>query len=156
MTTNFGKLIQVLSGRTVNEETIAARLQTDLEVPATAAQKLAGVLVTSAQQAGILTDDRFDAEEIEAVVATLPAPPAEPSLARPNLRRSLDPGNGGKKRQPSGEPRIKEAQKGAKLPLVQHLSSTSSLNLTLELNVGHLSVEELVTLVQRLKSLPES
>jgi len=153
MTTNFGRLIQVLSGRSVNEETIAARLQTDLEVPAAAAQKLAGVLVTSAEQAGILTDGRFNATEIEAAVASLPTPPAEPVLARPTARRSADSANGARKQQVSGGARVKEAQKSPKPPLTQP-SSTSTLTLNLQLNVSHLSVDEIVQLIEQLKGRP--
>jgi hypothetical protein len=154
MTTNFGRLIQVLSGRSVNEETIAARLQTDLEVPAVAAQKLAGVLVASAEQAGILTDGRFNATEIEAAMASLPSPPAEPVLARPTARRSADSANG-RKRQSSGEVRVREAQKSPKPPLAA-LSSTSGLTLNLQLNVNHLSVDEIVLLIEKLKAHPEA
>lgn len=155
MTTNFGRLIQVLSGRSVNEETIAARLQTDLEVPAAAAQKLAGVLVASAEQAGILTDGRFNAAEIEAAVASLPEPPGEAVLARPTARRPADSANGARRRQSSGEVRVKEAQTSPKPPLAP-LSSTSGLTLNVELNVNHLSVDEIVLLIEKLKAQPEN
>jgi hypothetical protein len=154
MGTNFGRLIQVLSGRSVSEETIGARLQNDLQVPAASAGKLAGVLVAAAEQAGILTDGRFNATEIEASVAALPAPPAEPRPAYPTARRPSAGATGAATRASSAESkvRVKEAPKGPKPPLGRELSSAPGLTIHVQLNVSHLSVDEIVQLMEKLKS----
>lgn len=153
MGTNFGRLIQVLSGRSVSEETIAARLQNDLQVPAASAGKLAGVVVAASEQAGILTDGRFNATEIEASVAALPGPPAEP-LPAPISRSPSAGATRGARRVSNAESkvRVKEAPKGPKPPLERELSSAPGLTITVQLNVSHLSVDEIVELMKKLKS----
>jgi hypothetical protein len=103
-----------------------------------------------------LTDGRFNAVEIEAAAALVPTPPGAPVASRLDARRSPDASNGGRKRQPIGEVKRKEAQKSAKPPLAQSLSSTSNLTLNLELNVSHLSVDEIVLLIEKVKAQPET
>jgi hypothetical protein len=153
MGTNFGRLIQVLSGRNVSEETIAARLQNDLQVPAASAGKLAGVLVAAAEQAGILTDGRFNATEIEAAVAALPTPPAEPLPAHSTARRPSAGAAGAATRASTaeGKARVKETLKDPRPPLGRELSSAPGLTINVQLNVSHLSVDEIVQLMEKLK-----
>src|SRR5258708_6326113 len=153
MGTNFGRLIQLLSGRSVSEETIGARLQNDLDVPEASAAKLASVLVAAAEQAGILTDSRFNATEIEAAIAALPTPPAEAVPAHPNVRRTSAGATRAASRDSSAESkvRVKEAPKDPKSPLGREPSSAPGLTINVQLNVTHLSVDEIVQLMEKLK-----
>jgi hypothetical protein len=83
MSTTFGPIIHSLRGRTVNEATVALRVQGDYGAPEASAPKIAGALVESATEAGLIADDRFDAAAIEAYAEFIPeeVPPAKGTAA---------------------------------------------------------------------------
>jgi hypothetical protein len=148
MSTNFGRLIHVLRGRSVNEETISARLQSDLDVPVASAKQIARVLVTSAEQVGILTDGRFNAEEIETAIASLPEKPSE------TVSRRTPTAPTEKRPESATKTRVKEVQTESRLPFGLGRSSISPLNLEVRLDVSHLSVDEIVELIKKLRVSP--
>jgi hypothetical protein len=74
MSTNFGPIIHSLRGRSVSEDTVALRIENDYGVPKTSAPGVANVLVTSATEAGLMTDSRLDAAVIEQLASLMPSP----------------------------------------------------------------------------------
>jgi hypothetical protein len=79
MSTTFGPVIHSLRGRTVDENTVALRLQQDYGVPQSSAPNVARALVDAATQAELIADDRFDAAAIEAVASVMPSKDEQPA-----------------------------------------------------------------------------
>jgi hypothetical protein len=67
MGTGFGPVIQSFSSKLVNDAAIEARLQDDCGVPEKSAPALRAVLVSSAEDAGLISGNKFDPEAIESV-----------------------------------------------------------------------------------------
>jgi hypothetical protein len=100
MGTGFGSVIQSFSSKLVNDAAIEARLQDDCGVTEGSAADLRAVLVSSAEDAGLISSNKFDPEAIESVadehVGSVPVDPAD-QVASP------DGGKGGaeKKKAPT-------------------------------------------------------
>lgn len=67
MATGFGQIIKSLSTRQVTPSIIESRLQNDHGATASGAKTTAAVLIESAEDAGLIVNDRFDAQAIESV-----------------------------------------------------------------------------------------
>lgn len=71
MSTGFGHVIRKFSGREPNVTAIAARLEDDYGAPAASAGYQATTLVQAAQEAQLISNNRFDAAAIESVPTNL-------------------------------------------------------------------------------------
>jgi hypothetical protein len=67
MSTGFGPIIDSLKTRPVNVSLIESRLTSDHAATPSGAKTSAAALVESAEEAGLIVDDKFDAEAIESV-----------------------------------------------------------------------------------------
>jgi hypothetical protein len=84
LNTGFRDLFSLLRGREASEQLIQARLQDDEGVPGPASASIAGALIESGQQTGLIRGGRFDTEAIEeALLAS-----AETDETRPKATRS--------------------------------------------------------------------
>ena len=67
MATGFGPIIKSLATRPVTPSIIESRLQSDHGATASGAKTSASVLVKSAEDAGLIVNEKFDAQAIESV-----------------------------------------------------------------------------------------
>lgn len=76
MSTTFGPLLYQFRGRAVDENILAARLQSDFGVPENSATGVAKTLVETATQAELINNsDQFDVAAIEEFASLRPQPP---------------------------------------------------------------------------------
>lgn len=73
MSTAFRAILEAFSGRVANASTVAARLQDDWQVPPKPALELANNLMKSAEEAGIMKDNRIDAKVVESIKIDAPS-----------------------------------------------------------------------------------
>jgi hypothetical protein len=89
MGTGFGPIISTFSSKRVNEDAIEARLQDDWSVPEGSAPDLRKVLVESAEDAGLISDGKFDPAAIESVSEDqLEAPEKPPNRAEKSTHKN--------------------------------------------------------------------
>jgi hypothetical protein len=132
ISTSFGPLILSLRGRPVNESAIMLRLQSDFNVPDASAASVATALIDAATQAGLITDDRFDAAAIEAVASAIPSEPptAEPLSAKPKPEADGTAPSAAttKRQQPRPKPEVEQPRPF--VPGVQVVVKVDASNLT--------------------------
>ena len=145
MSTNFGPILHSLRARVANEAIVSSRLQGDFGVPAASAEYLAGVLIESAEQAGLMTDGRFDAVTIENHASVLPAPtqarPSSPPSSASSIT-AVKPKTEQKGQAP--DMRVQEESTG---PFV-----APPVQIVLNLDASKLSAEQIATLVKALQT----
>jgi hypothetical protein len=92
MSTNFGPIIHSLRGRSVSEDTVALRVESDYGVPKSSAPGVAKVLVTSATEAELMADGRLDAAAIEQLAGLMPSPHevTQTNGAKPRQRKAAE------------------------------------------------------------------
>lgn len=109
MSTGFGPIIASLPTRQVSESVISiiqSRLKSDHGATESSAETLASVLVKSAEDSGLIANEKFDAQAIESVDSEeigpkAPGKKATPSSARTSKKSSLAQ----KKTPPAKEPK---------------------------------------------------
>lgn len=153
MSSNFGALMHSLRGGPMNENTIALRLQSDYRVPEASAPSIAKVLVASATQAELVTDNRFDAAAIESLAAVIPA--------QGEAQKTNGTGKGTVPERSERPPRAGSdatttTSSGKKLTEVQTPPFVPSVQVVLKIDVTTLTPQEIAELVRELqKTTPE-
>jgi hypothetical protein len=156
MGTVFGPLMYKFRGRELSEDVLRVRLQDDLGVPETSAINVTRAMVESARDTGLLANDRFDTAAIEEsrppeadsegetprATTVLSRRPAAPPAEKSRQDQSVRPGNG------SGGAARPQAP-----PFPPPAAVSSGIQIRVNLDVNHLSPDEIVELVRRLAML---
>ncbi len=149
MSTAFGPIIYSLRGNRVNEHTLALRVQSDYDVPEASAKTVAKALVSAATQAGLISNERFDAVAIEGAAQVMPSPddtPAPPKEKKPTEQKPSP-----LKQVPEGDKRKngKEKEK-AEPPFVP------GVQVVVKIDASTLTPREIAELVRSLQAPTES
>jgi hypothetical protein len=150
MGTTFGPIIHTLRGRPVNDTTVSLRLQSDYGVPEGSAPSVARKLVEAATQAGLISDDRFDAALIEAVASALP-PPDDP----PPVKQQTTPRAGQEKKETPRPPRV-ESRKDGKEVEQEGRPFVPGVQVIVKIDASSLTPQQIAELVRALQAPPTS
>jgi hypothetical protein len=144
MGTGFGPVIQSFSSKLVNPAAIEARLQGDCGVREESAPGLRAVLVSSAEDAGLISGNKFDPEAIESVsdedvgsVAT--------STARTTQSASGSKGDAGK------EKPAREKKPSSPKPDPEAPSSGPPVQIVLQVDASKMDPTQLAKLITALR-----
>jgi hypothetical protein len=153
MRSGFGPIVQRFASREANEQTVSLRLQEDLSVPEVSAGRIAVTLLRTAEQAQLVAESRFDAAAIEAAAEFVTSGEAENGEGH----------RGDELDSPSPERKLHvpaEAQRHGLVPQDVTQVETPSLDearspvdVSIHIEVAHLTVGEIVELVRRLGDL---
>jgi hypothetical protein len=157
MSTNFGRLIHMLRGREASDRTITARLRDDFQVPADAASRLATMLLESAEQAGLVSNGRFDVGAIEQHADVVPSGDLTVRPAAP--RRASGNGRGPEASRGRTQPRgrstgkAQDPQPESQLPRQEVAPSEGPLGLqvVLQIDAAKLGVDDTLRLLKALR-----
>jgi len=157
MGTTFGPILYSLRARMANESIVSSRLQGDHSVPIASADYLAGVLIKSADEAGLMTSGKFDAVAIEAHHSVMPTTPPQPAPANGTTTRMAT--SPAAKKNESGQlkktaererPNMQTDAKEATPPFVK------PVQVVINVDASTLSAQEIAELVKALQQRPAS
>jgi hypothetical protein len=149
MSTTFGPILHSLRGRPVSEAIVSSRIQSDYNVPAASAEHLARVLVQSARDAALVTDDSFDAMAIEAHARVMPdaAPTPRGGKSAP-VAPSPKP-----TAKPQAETPVPAAPR-TRVETAEPPPFNQSLQIVVKIDATNLSPEQIAALVRALQAPP--
>jgi hypothetical protein len=158
MSTTFGPILFSLRSRMANEAIVSSRLQGDYGVPPASADHVAGVLIESAKEAGLLSEGKFDAVAIEAHESVLPSTTTATAAATATTNGSTTtPASTPKK-----EPSKKRSAAGAQANTTEKNSTevtppfVTAVQVVINVDASKLSAQEIAELVKALQSPPAS
>lgn len=158
LATGAGKLlVERLSGRSANEQVIRTRLEEDLGVPPGPAERIARTLLASAQHAELVKADRFDAVAIEDAWESLPKEQEKAPVRRDGQgQQPKPPPTKANSRKTPASPQLDQLQNEGGAGKMKAPPFARTVNLSIALNISHLSVDEIVELVSKLATSAQS
>jgi hypothetical protein len=147
MATGFGPIISTFSSKRVNDGAIEARLQDDWQVPEGSAPELRKVLIDSAEDAGLISDSKFDPAAIESVPAEQVDPPEKPRQERKAEPegRSTSSSGGRKKSDDTPEPKRTPNRLDTPEPV------TPPVQVVLQIDASSLDPAQLAELIREIR-----
>jgi hypothetical protein len=153
-------LLARLMGRTSDAATVSARLQEDHGVDAKAAERLAGLLVASAEHSGLIRDNRWDVEAIEGTLERVKLQESstneESSSANRRTPRKVSKPKAQPPAPPAPQPDIRDAKDpkaAGKVPPVPPAQAPGpfGINVTVNLDLATVPPEQALAFLRKLK-----
>jgi hypothetical protein len=158
MSTNFGRIIYMLRGREASDRTIAARLRDDFQVPGEASERLASILLASAEQATLVTDGRFDVSAIEHHQDVVPSgdltvrPSAPPRVSGHGRASEVSKAKAGSTHKPAtGDARVGRRKEQSEHQEVSQSEDPLGVQVVLQIDAAKLGVDDTLRLLKALR-----
>jgi hypothetical protein len=142
MGTGYGPVIQSFSSKLVNQAAVEARLQDDCGVPEKSAPDLREVLVNSAEDAGLISGNKFDPAAIESVAD------GDVESNDSHAKRST---NSGRKSDAATDEKAVQKKALRKPPPDQQNSSQSPVQIVLQVDASKMDPAQLAELIRALR-----
>jgi hypothetical protein len=151
MSTGFAPVIQRQTTRSANADTIAALLAEMASVPERKAKATANELIAACEETGLINDERFDPEPIEAAMSTvgeITVTPAKPSAS--TRRAAPKPASNGASGRPAGA-----ASNSTPTP-EDPPGPFGTVSVVIQIDAAKLNAKEIKEIVQELALLTKS